>query len=564
MDFEQVMDKCGSFGRYQILLLILFSCSNILSSLHYFAQTIISFTPKHSCVQPEIASNGLQIFHNNTLSRCSFIELNENTGELNMAAKCQAWEYERESGYESVTTELNWVCDDAYKLAVGQSFFFLGSVVGTISVGYVADRFGRLPACVLTTLMGATGDFITSFVNNLQLFSLGRFISGFSTDTVYMLMFILVFEYLSPKRRTFGLNIVSAVFYTLTLMISPWLAIWVGTWRHYLWVASLPALVVLAYPCLVFESAEWLLTKQRYDKAANCLRRIAKINRRQVDESVFEEFKDFYRNKTMEQAKFNTQKDTFMDMFRTPRMRKFTIILLIKSIIITVAFDIISRNMEGIGTSPFKLFSYTGIAHLPSGLTIILFQNYIGRKGMACASLFFGGIITAVTGYLLATLDPAENAILMAFMVGLARYGATVAYDAEAQYAAEIIPTSVRGRGVANIHVIGYGFGFCSSYIIYLGTFYKPLPALFISVLMLIGAALCLTLPETQNKKLPQTVADGEIFGIGEKWFFFSCFSRRRRQKEEQFPTAAVSTIIISSASKSGNNELNKFNTFTF
>lgn len=168
--------------------------------------------------------------------------------------------------------------------------------------------------------------------------------------------------------------------------------------------------------------------------------------------------------------------------------------------IITIAFDILSRNMEGMGTSPFKLFSYTGITILPAGLTIILFQNYIGRKGMACASLFVGAIITAVTGYLVASLDPDENAIILALMVGLGRYGAVVAYDAEAQYAVEIIPTSVRGRGMSNIHVVGYGFGFFSSYIIFLGTYYKPLPSLFISFLMFIGAALCLTLPETLKK----------------------------------------------------------------
>jgi len=121
--------------------------------------------------------------------------------------------------------------------------------------------------------------------------------------------------------------------------------------------------------------------------------------------------------------------------------------------IITIAFDILSRNVEGVGISPFKLFSYSGFCYLPAGLTIILFQNKIGRKGMACASLFVGAIITAATGYLVATLDPSDYSVLLGFMVSLGRYGAVVAYDAEAQYAAEIIPTSVKGRGVANIHV---------------------------------------------------------------------------------------------------------------
>lgn len=168
--------------------------------------------------------------------------------------------------------------------------------------------------------------------------------------------------------------------------------------------------------------------------------------------------------------------------------------------IVTIAFDILSRNVEGVGISPFKLFSYTGFCYLPAGLTIILLQNKIGRKGMACSSLFVGGIITTATGYLLATLSPEHHSLILAFMVGLGRFGAVVAYDAEAQYAAEIIPTSVRGRGVANIHVVGNGFGFFSSYIIFLGTIFKPLPSMLISVLLFIGAALCLVLPETLHK----------------------------------------------------------------
>ncbi|XP_023177964.2 organic cation transporter protein-like [Drosophila hydei] len=536
MDFESVLEKCGSFGRYQFVLLVLYGYTNILSSFHYFSQTIISFTPPHSCVA-EATSGSYVSINGSYLDRCSYTKWNSDES-MSEEFKCQSWQFERESNYESITTELEWVCDDAYKLAVGQSFFFIGSVLGTIFFGYLADRIGRLKACMLTTLTGAFGDFITSFVNSLPLFSAGRFVAGLSTDTQYILMYILVFEYLSPKHRTLGLNIVLAVFYCVGLVISPWVAIWVGTWRNYLWAASLPALGVLCYPCLLFESAEWLLTKRQFEKAAECLRRIAKFNRRQVDEYVFDEFIKHYHEKINVEQK--TTNDTFMGMLRTPRLRKFTIILLIKSMIITVAFDILSRNMEGMGTSPFMLFSYTSFTYLPAGLTIILFQNYIGRKGMACASLFVGAVITAVTGYLIANLDPAEHSLVLALMVGLGRYGGVVAYDAEAQYAAEIIPTSVRGRGMSNIHVVGYAFGFFSSYIIFLGTFYKPLPSIFISLLMFIGSALCLALPETVKRKLPQTLTDGETFGVGEKWYYFPCFSQKRIQDGE---TISVATI---------------------
>lgn len=87
--------------------------------------------------------------------------------------------------------QLKWVCDKSHHPAVGQSFFFMGSVVGTIIFGYLSDQVGRLPSLLMATLCGATGDFITSFVHTLPWFAFSRFMSGLSTDTMYYLMYIL-------------------------------------------------------------------------------------------------------------------------------------------------------------------------------------------------------------------------------------------------------------------------------------------------------------------------------------------------------------------------------------
>lgn len=140
-----------------------------------------------------------------------------------------------------------------------------------------------------------------------------------------------VFEYLSPKRRTFGLNIILAFFYCFGLMTSPWLAIWIGNWRHYLWLASLPALGVLAYPLLICESAQWLLTKKRYERAVQCLKWVARFNGQRVEDSVFDAFVKYYREKVNEELKLTSDEDTFMGMFRTPHLRRCTLSLLLKS-----------------------------------------------------------------------------------------------------------------------------------------------------------------------------------------------------------------------------------------
>lgn len=47
--FDNILSLVGDFGRFQAVLLILFSIINILSSFHYFGQTIISVIPTVTC-----------------------------------------------------------------------------------------------------------------------------------------------------------------------------------------------------------------------------------------------------------------------------------------------------------------------------------------------------------------------------------------------------------------------------------------------------------------------------------------------------------------------------------
>uniref|UniRef100_A0A034W4Y1 Organic cation transporter-like protein n=3 Tax=Endopterygota TaxID=33392 RepID=A0A034W4Y1_BACDO len=539
MDFDAVLEKCGNFGRFQYLILLCFAITNILSSMHYFSQTLISFTPDHWCYHEKLANASFEeiraVYAQTQSPHCTLLDdIVDGKPIVAEVGQCRQWIYEYEKGFRSVTTDLNWVCDDAFQSAVGQSLYFVGSVTGTVFFGFLADKVGRLPAMLCTTFTGALGDFLTSFANNLPTFALFRFVSGLSTDTLFYLTYIMVFEYLSPQKRTLGLNLITGVFYFIGLALSPWYALWSGSWRNYLYIASVPALIAITYPFVICESAQWLITTQRYERAVKCLKRVAKINKREVKDEVFEEFVAYYQKKVDYERKLKITKDTFWGMFRTPRLRKFTIIMVLKSMFISLALDVISKNMEGMGSSPFFLFSATSVVYIIGGFSIILLQNRIGRKGMAFSTLLLSAVIVATTGFLIATLDTEQHATILAIMVGLGRYGVVVSYEAEAQYASEFIPTSVRGRGMANIHVAGFGFTSLSSYVIYLGYFYKPLPSIFIAIILFLGAILCLALPETMNQKLPQTLKDGEEFARHQRWYYFPCFDRKQEEKDAE------------------------------
>uniref|UniRef100_A0A1B0AQV1 Uncharacterized protein n=1 Tax=Glossina palpalis gambiensis TaxID=67801 RepID=A0A1B0AQV1_9MUSC len=85
--------------------------------------------------------------------------------------------------------------------------------------------------------------------------------------------------------------------------------------------------------------------------------------------------------------------------------------------VITLCYDVVSHNVEGMGISPF-IMSY-----------II----------MASGSLLVGGFFTVAAGIAIAYDN--HNAVLLASLTVAARFGVAISYESGSQYAAELIPT---------------------------------------------------------------------------------------------------------------------------
>lgn len=138
--------------------------------------------------------------------------------------------------------------------------------------------------------------------------------------------------------------------------------------------------------------------------------------------------------------------------------------------VITLCYDAMSRNVEGLGVSPFIMFTLSASAIFPACLVLLVLQDRIGRKAMASSSLLLSGIFTAASGVIIVYHKGVKSPELLVTLSVIGRFGVTVAYNSAAQYATELIPTCVRGRGIATVHVAGYAFTFFSSYILYLVT----------------------------------------------------------------------------------------------
>jgi MFS family permease len=231
-----------------------------------------------------------------------------------------------------MTSELNWVCENAWKSITGQSTYFIGSVVGTLVLGILADAIGRLPILIIANMLGIVGNGLTILATNEIAFALCRFISGMATDNNFVMMYILVLEYIDPKMRTLGLNLCIGIFYCFGSVVTPWIAVCLGNWKLYLLATIIPTLVIPIFYFVVPESAEWLISKNRLDEALICYQKIAKINRRELDEKFIKDFKTVAADINAKRIKSNEkQNPSLIALFKTPRLRRLTLILFFKS-----------------------------------------------------------------------------------------------------------------------------------------------------------------------------------------------------------------------------------------
>lgn len=230
---------------------------------------------------------------------------------------------------------------------MGQSMFFIGSVIGSLLFGILADKYGRLHILVVSNLMALVGNGLTVFTTNVVAFSVFRLLAGMATDSNFVMMYILgkatnvavslyfinspsflVMEYIRPSMRTFGLNLCIGLFYCIGSIVTPWIAVAVGNWKWFLVATSAPIVVVPFFYCFVQESVMWLISRNEIDAAINCFRRVAKVNGKVVAEETYEKFRAHCKAANVDNRK---ESATLLDLFRTPRLRKSTLILFFKS-----------------------------------------------------------------------------------------------------------------------------------------------------------------------------------------------------------------------------------------
>ena len=198
-------------------------------------------------------------------------------------------------------------------------------------------------------------------------------------------------EFVAIEKRTLVGNIGLAVALTLSGVYQPWLAKYYGNWKTFNWIIFSQMGTVVLVPLFLPESCRWLIGKGEKEKCIKILKKIAKLNKKKVDDTVWTEVenlcdkqkKERFENKTTfrssNQSRIFRNNYNYVDLFRTSKMRKISILITIQWMVISCIFDTTVRNISNLNFEFYLSFMIAASMEFPADMCSIWGINWMGK-----------------------------------------------------------------------------------------------------------------------------------------------------------------------------------------
>uniref|UniRef100_G3T779 Solute carrier family 22 member 2 n=1 Tax=Loxodonta africana TaxID=9785 RepID=G3T779_LOXAF len=524
---DDILEHIGEFHFFQkqmFFLLALFSAS---FTPIYVGIVFLGFIPDHHCWNPGVAElsrrcgwrrdeelnytvPGLGAAGDAFTRQCLRYEVDWNQSTLSCVdplaglatnrshlplGPCRhGWVYDTPGS--SIVTEFNLVCVNSWMLDLFQSAVNVGFFVGSMGIGYIADRFGRKPCLLITILINAASGVLVA-ISPTYIWTLTfRLIQGLVSKAGWLISYILITEFVGLSyRRTVG--ICYQISFTVGLLVLAGVAYALPYWRWLQFTVTLPNFCFLLYYWCLPESPRWLISQNKNAKAMKIIKHIAKKNRKPLPASL-----QSLRPDEEVGEKLNP---SFLDLVRTPQIRKHTLILMYNWFTSSVLYQGLIMHMGLAGSNIYLDFFYSALVEFPAAFIIILTIDRIGRRYPWAASNMVAGAACLVSAFIPNALDLQWLKILVAC---LGRMGITMAYEMVCLVSAELYPTFIRESGWSICSLAGTITG--ARIRMDLCTIRQKLTLVVFAVIGLIAGGLVLLLPETKGKALPETIEEAE------------------------------------------------------
>ncbi|CAH1788449.1 unnamed protein product [Owenia fusiformis] len=423
---------------------------------------------------------------------------------------CDAgWNFDTSQYESTLMSQYDLVCGNEYLTTFAASAAVLGFVFGALISGQVADRWGRMRTSLVWTILEIAFAISTPFSPNYILYLILRALSCMASMAGYTTHFTTCLEVLTSNGRN-AFEIVNTATSIIRLGTLPLTAFYVRNHITLQLVAGGLIICNAVVRCITPESARWHLSIGQVKAATKVTRIMARVNGKEVPENHEQLMEGIAEE---ERKKEGGKKAIIFDLFRTPRMRRITFIVFAIWFACVFANYAVQLNIGTLipGNVYLNMYIVLGLGQIMVLPIKYVVYYKIGRvKGLVLALIISGLFSFSMIGFVRLTSIPALAAI--ASLIGLA-FAAT-AFNAVYLYSGEIFPTPVRAAGLGVGSSIGRIGGLIAPQMPLLAKTWYGLPYLVMGIIPILTGIMAVLLPETMGKTLPETLKQGELFGI--------------------------------------------------
>ncbi|KAM7394994.1 hypothetical protein PAMA_006644 [Pampus argenteus] len=413
MNFDKILCLIGGFGKFQKTLYVWICLPQIFLAFHMLVTVFTGAVPPHSCC-PSRPSAGTPTSSNFNFSLLSAPSgqpdlscmacLNQSGAAAHTSGTCQeGWEYSTETFQSTIVTEWDLVCDSASLNNLASSIYMFGLLVGAVVFGHLADKYGRRIIMLVSLAIQAVFGVGVASAPNFYIYVALRFMVGTSISGVIMNAFVLGTEWTGSKQRMLA-GIITDYFFGFGYILLAGVAYLIRDWRKLQLAISAPGFLFIFYIWVLPKSARWLMANDRKEEAWDLIQKAAQMN----GKPLAKDLEAFQVCKVEEEIKVKA-KHSFLDLVRTPNMKKHSLIVFYLWFVNVLVYYGLSLNISDFGMNIYLTQMIFGLVEMPAR-TVTLFTLNRSRKFSQLAFLALGGSACLLTIFVPSGVDTCTSA----------------------------------------------------------------------------------------------------------------------------------------------------------